>query len=161
MHDPGVFLDLHTVCFERALPDAPERVWQHLTEPELLAHWLGLALLEQRVGGRVELQLSDAIVSGTVLEYVPSQRFACSWHRYGLNDEVRGLVAFRLEARAAGTRLVLRHAVSGARVAAAPASEWHARLDALDARLRGEPPIDHAARVASLLPVYEARLPAK
>jgi uncharacterized protein YndB with AHSA1/START domain len=160
MADLGVFADAHTVCFERLLLGTPERVWRHLTEPELLSHWLGIALLEPRVGGRVELHVSDAIVSGTVLEHDPPQRFACSWRARTLREDLDGLVAFSLDALRNDTRLVLRHTAHHVRSAAASASHWHARLDALAARLANRAAPDQTASAAAVLAEYAARLPA-
>jgi uncharacterized protein YndB with AHSA1/START domain/DNA-binding transcriptional ArsR family regulator len=52
--------------FVRSLPAAPDRVWAHLTEPELLAHWwtpddlrVSQLVFEPRTGGRIVLEYRD------------------------------------------------------------------------------------------------------
>ena len=45
-----------TVELERLLPGPAERVWEHLTQSELVAEWLPLTHLEPREGGRVTLR---------------------------------------------------------------------------------------------------------
>lgn len=156
MTDFGMFTDARTVCFERLLPGTRERVWQHVTQPELLADWLGLARLEARPGGRLELHVSDAVVSGTVLVHVPPLRLACSWHASLTDQDFDGLVDIDLETHGAGTRLVLRVTAHGGRPAARVASAWHARLDALATLLVHGGPIDQAGRAEQVFPDYAA-----
>jgi uncharacterized protein YndB with AHSA1/START domain len=160
MADFGVIADVQTVCFERFFAGTPERVWEHLTDPELLVHWLGLGRLEPRAGGRLDLQVSDAVVSGTVLEYVPPQQLACSWHAGYTREDLDGLVAFELQARGTQTLLVLRHTVHGVRSLARAASQWHARLDALAALLTHAGGVDQSRREEEVFPAYAARVPA-
>jgi uncharacterized protein YndB with AHSA1/START domain len=156
MAELGVFTDPHTVTFERLLAAAPERVWQYWTEPELLAQWLGLARLEPHAGGRLDLQLSDAVVSGTILEYVAPQRLACSWRARYTSEHFEGLVACQLQASGAHSTLSLRHTVYGVRSLARAASQWHARLDALAALLTGAGSLDQTRRAEQLLATYAA-----
>jgi uncharacterized protein YndB with AHSA1/START domain len=161
MADFGVFADVHTLCFERLLAGTPERVWQHLTEPELLIHWLGLACLDSRAGGRLDLQVSDAVVSGTFLEYVCPRRLACSWHARYTREHFDGLVAFQLESSGTHTLLVFRHTVYGLHSLARAASQWHARLDALAAQLTSSGGFDQTCRAEQVFGVYAARVPAR
>ena len=54
----GTLVDSTTVRFERLLPGPIERVWDHLTRPELLSTWLcKTASMDVRSGGRVELTM--------------------------------------------------------------------------------------------------------
>jgi uncharacterized protein YndB with AHSA1/START domain len=55
MTDLGIFLDFHSVRFERLLPGPIERVWDYLTKPEYMKTWLAVAKVDLRVGGTVEL----------------------------------------------------------------------------------------------------------
>ena len=54
--DMGTILNEHAVRFERVLPASPDKVWEHLTNPELLKSWLAAGSIEPRIGGRVELK---------------------------------------------------------------------------------------------------------
>jgi uncharacterized protein YndB with AHSA1/START domain/DNA-binding transcriptional ArsR family regulator len=64
--EPG-WADGRSFGFHRSLADAPEAVWRHLTEPELLARWwapddlrVSELVFDARPGGRVVLEYRDA-----------------------------------------------------------------------------------------------------
>ena len=54
----GTLVDATTVRFERLLPGPIERVWDHLTRPELLTTWLSAAAsMDLRDGGKIQLTM--------------------------------------------------------------------------------------------------------
>src|SRR5688572_20705288 len=95
----GTRVDETTVRFERVLPGTIERVWDHLTRPDLITTWLArVASVELRVGGRVELQMGhggeipdhlkakivdgdkvEPAVYGVVTRYEPPRALAYTW----------------------------------------------------------------------------------
>ena len=121
------------VRFERDLRHPPEAVWRLVTEPDELAHWFPCAVeVDLRVGGAMRFVFSPEFeLDGEVVACEPPTRFAFRWGR--------DLLAFTLEERGAGTRLVLEHVLheEGAPGAAKTAAGWHLCLDALAARLDG------------------------
>ena len=52
-----------SIRFERSLAGAPERVWDYLTQSELMSEWLGAGEIEAKVGGKLA-QLGSRIVDG-------------------------------------------------------------------------------------------------
>lgn len=163
----GVFPDPRTVRFERVLPAPVELVWRYLTERELAADWFAEAEIEPREGGEVELRIvvgqvperefSGHVARGTVRKWRPPRTLAYTW-----NDENASgaLLTFGLEPRGDGTLLVLTHGSQpdGSEGFLAPnAAGWHAFLDVLDARLRGERPRPFRGTVDRVLPEYEGR----
>lgn len=82
---------------------SPARVWQTLTQPELLAQWWAPGDIAPRVGHRFELTMPGwGQVPCEVLEVVDTERFvytfAGSW-----------TLTWRLVAEGSGTRLLLQH----------------------------------------------------
>jgi uncharacterized protein YndB with AHSA1/START domain len=100
---------------------SPETVFGFLTDPILMADWLGVRHeLEPRPGGMLRVQFSRGdIASGHYTEVVPYQRVAFTWGweptREGQNAKLTtlppggSLVEIDLEARDEGTFLRLRH----------------------------------------------------
>ncbi|WP_267643932.1 SRPBCC family protein [Haloarchaeobius amylolyticus] len=92
----------------------PERVWQALTESDLLAAWLMENDLDEMVEGEtfqfeddpVPL-LWDGTVECEVLEVTPPERLKISWDGGGMNPETT--VTWELESVDGGTRLRLAH----------------------------------------------------
>ena len=68
----GVVTEAGTVRFERLLPGPIERVWAYLTDSEKRGTWLATGLLEQRVGGKVELRFHHVDLS-PVKEETPAR----------------------------------------------------------------------------------------
>lgn len=94
------------------LPFPPEKVWNALTDAELLATWLMPNDFEPRVGHRftfrtdpVPAQGFDGIVYCEVLELVPRDRLRISWAGGGIDTTV----TWELFPEGQGTRLFLTH----------------------------------------------------
>lgn len=87
------------VTFEADLDAAPETVWRALSEPDLLAEWLG----------------AETAAALEPIEAVGQQRLRFRDSR----DE--SLVTFAVEPRERGVRLTITHAAASAEVIAFPA----------------------------------------
>jgi uncharacterized protein YndB with AHSA1/START domain len=94
------------------LPFPPEKVWNALTDPELLATWLMPNDFAARVGHRftfrthpVPAQGFDGIVHCEVLELVRPERLRISWAGGGIDTTV----TWELLSQDLGTRLILTH----------------------------------------------------
>jgi len=109
---------MDSVIVECDLADPPQKVWQALTAPELLAAWLMPNDIRLQVGARFTLQEKpgpDGDIECEVLEIEPHRRLRYSWRRdHGpRNAGGRALdtvVTFELaETATGGTRLRLTH----------------------------------------------------
>lgn len=92
--------------FERWYPHPPARVWQSLTDRELLARWLMPNDFSPQIGHRFTFQTDpapgfDGIVHCEVLELEPLRRLVFSWKGGPLDTIVR----FEIEPERDGTRL--------------------------------------------------------
>jgi uncharacterized protein YndB with AHSA1/START domain len=129
--------DQTAVCLERELPDPPEVVWDALTEREQLRQWFPCDVVvaggEWRVGAEITFlfppDVIDMTLTGEVLEVERPHRLAFSW-----GEE---MLRFELNARDAGTRLVLIDTLPSS-AAARNAAGWEVCLD----RLAGGAPAD-------------------
>jgi uncharacterized protein YndB with AHSA1/START domain len=112
---------------ETILEAEPERVWEALTDEELLSDWFAeRARIDPWEGGEVEFDCDDGERRGTVQRVEEERELAFTWSRDG---EGESLVTFTIEPVEYGTRLVVVERALGAPVALAA---WAPRLRALD-----------------------------
>ena len=124
------------VRFVRELRHPRDAVWRMVTDPAELAHWFPceVQLDDVRVGAPMRFVFDpDFTLDGEVLACDPPERFSFRW-----GEDV---LAFTLEEHDGGTRLTMVHVLNeeGESAAAKTAAGWHLCLDALAARLDGEP----------------------
>lgn len=130
--------DRYTLTLVRHLQAKIREVWAAITEPIELEEWLAPVQLEPAVGGAVRIDFGgDEVVHGTVLRFEPPAVFEFSWGGAGEGDP--SVVRFELHERGGETVLRLTHHNQRARLARSTAAGWHAHVDLLDGRLRGEP----------------------
>jgi uncharacterized protein YndB with AHSA1/START domain len=111
---------------ETILEAEPERVWEALTDDELLSDWFAdRARVEPWEGGEVEFDCDDGERRGTVLRVEEERELEFSWSRDGYGES---LVTFTIEPVEYGTRLVV---VERALNAPAAMAAWAPRLQAL------------------------------
>jgi uncharacterized protein YndB with AHSA1/START domain len=92
-----------TIEVDQFIDATPARVWQTLTEPQLLARWWAAGDIAPRVGHRFELDMPGwGKVPCRVLEVVEHERLV-----HTFNDT--WTLTWRLVAEGTGTRLLLRH----------------------------------------------------
>jgi uncharacterized protein YndB with AHSA1/START domain len=97
---------------EIVLPEAPEDVWEALTDEERLEEWFANEVsLDARPGGRGVFRWDDGEERRATVEAVERER------RLALRFDDEGVVELTLEACVAGTRVVV---VESAPVFAAP-----------------------------------------
>ena len=172
----GRLVEPTTMRFERVLPGPIERVWDHLTRPELLTTWLSVAAkMELREGGRVELtmdhgekgklpeQVKAKIVDaetitpkvhGTVTRLVPGRALAYTWEDAMSTEAVKSEVTFELEPRGTDVLLVLTHRRVVEKYIPQALGGWHTLLDGLETRVRGGPPLKFFERFEENLALY-------
>jgi uncharacterized protein YndB with AHSA1/START domain len=111
---------------ETILEADPERVWEALTDDELLADWFAdRAKLEPWEGGDVEFDCDDGERRGTVVRVEEERELEFTWSRDGSGES---LVTFTIEPVEYGTRLVV---VERALDAPLAMTAWAPRLRAL------------------------------
>jgi len=97
---------------ERVYPQAPERVWQAITNPEALEAWLAPNDFAPRVGHRFQFTMEprpgfDGIIRCEVLTVEPPRQLVYAWSGAWGSEDTR--VTWVLEPEGSGTRVRLRH----------------------------------------------------
>jgi uncharacterized protein YndB with AHSA1/START domain len=172
----GTLAEPTTVRFERLLPGPIERVWEHLTRPELLTTWLSkAAAMDLRAGGKIELTMDhgdeglpetvkkkivDAdkvtpIVRGTITRLEPGRALAYTWEDLiGAAAAIKSEVTFELEPRGDEVLLVLTHRRVDEKFIPQVLAGWHTLLDVLEMRMRETPLFRFMDRFESNLALY-------
>ncbi len=99
-------------------PHQPEKVWECLTDPELVSQWLMKNDFKPEVGHKFRFHTKpipkmsfDGIVYCEVLEVIPCQKLVYTW-KGGPRPGVIGLdtlLTWTLTPEGAGTKMVLEH----------------------------------------------------
>ena len=150
MSDFGVFISGDdggdSIRFERTLAAVPERVWEYLTDSELMSEWLGAGEIEPKVGGKVFLRSGGPVIRGTVLTCDPPRALSYSWNVLMLGTEtpvtIEAILRFELTKQEGGTDLVVTHGPVEDHFRAPTAAGWHTILDILSAHVAEEAPPD-------------------
>ena len=167
----GELIEPTTLRIRRLLPGPVERVWAYLTDSRLRAQWLAAGEMELAVGAPFEFvwrndELTDPPgerpdvkphehrMASRIVEADPPRRLTFTW-------EGSGDVSIELEPQGDEVLLTLVHRRLPNRAnLLGVSSGWHAHLDLLAARARGETPEpfwDHWRRIRD---DYEGRIPA-
>jgi uncharacterized protein YndB with AHSA1/START domain len=141
----ATFLKQPGVRLERLLTGPIERVWAHLTDPELLPAWFGgQSTIEPRQGGAVRLM--DGHIRGTVTQWQPPQRLTYTWNVFAPGDPAdatsaypESYLALRLQTEGDKVLLVLTHLPVLEQFEKQNAMGWHTFLDILSDTLASRP----------------------
>ena len=157
----GTIANTGTIRFERVFPGPTERVWDYLTNPDLLATWLGKGEIQLHVGGYVELRFEGregssndrfgAMISGVVTHCQPPDSLGYYW----TDSNTISNVIFELERRGRDVLLLLTHAKLPKPYVPTCSAGWHARLDILEEQLHNRPSSSFPVLYESLVPHYE------
>lgn len=130
------------VRFERVMPGPIERVWEFLTRSEHLAGWLGVATIEPRPGGAVDI--GSGHIRGIVTQWKPPRRLAYTWNVFNPGDTdspyPESYVMFELTPKGPDVLLTLTHRPMLAGFENQTMMGWHTFLEMLGALVRGETP---------------------
>lgn len=166
----GVSTEPMAVRLERRLPGPVERIWAYLTDSELRAQWMASGPMELKVGGRVELTWrNDDLTQGkqdrpaefdethTMISEVtridPPRLLSYTWQ--GDSE-----VTYELTPQGEEVLLVITHRrLSGRSGLLGVSSGWHAHVDLLEAKLRGEEPLPFWKNFLALRAEYDRRIP--
>lgn len=175
--DFGVVTARDTVRIERLLPGPIQRIWDHLTEPDLRGRWLAAGNIEPRVGGRVELIFNNSRLTadddpppakyaqyanetrmvGNITEYDPPRVLAYTW---GEDADTDSHVRFELSEHGDQVRLIVTHSRIGSREGMLSISSgWHTHLEILRARVAGRTPEGFWRMHTRLEREYAGRIP--
>lgn len=92
---------------------APERVFDHFVQPELLVRWMGdFARLEAVVGGIFSVDINGVLIRGHFVRVERPHLIEVAWGEAGNDAMPPGATRLRVtfEARGAHTLVVLEHA---------------------------------------------------
>ena len=138
----GEIVSESAVRFTRALPAAPDRVWQFLTDSALLPEWYGDGSIEPREGGAVSLM--GGHVRGVVTGWRPEKFLGYTWNVLSPGETVSqwpvSYLEFMLEDAGGGTRLTLIHRPIPQAMQNQTMMGWHTMLDLIEAAARGDFP---------------------
>jgi uncharacterized protein YndB with AHSA1/START domain len=166
----GALMEPTTLRIERLLPGPIERIWAYLTESDLRAQWLAAGEMAPKAGAPFELVWRNDTLTdppGTrpegfgaehrmqsrILEIEPPRRLTFTF-------EGSGDVTIELEPQGEEVLLTLIHRrLPNRGMMLGVSSGWHAHLDVLAARARGENPAPFWDEVRRLREEYERRLP--
>lgn len=95
--------DERSIVLERDLPHRPEKVWRALTQPHLIAEWLGDMDFTPVEGHRGQLRFDWGAVDCEVRVVEQDRRLAYSWD----SGALKSVVTWTLQPTPAGTRLHL------------------------------------------------------
>jgi uncharacterized protein YndB with AHSA1/START domain len=149
------------LTFERVYRHAPEHVWDAIASPEGLREWLLCthALIEGRVGGRIELISGPPRYhsTGKILAWEPPRLLEYEWNVAPVPEMPRGERAiFRYELTPDGdsTRMVVTYRRLTKQSARGFLPGLHAFLDRLEAQLDRHGLPDWMQRFGELRAVY-------
>lgn len=133
------------IVFQRVLPHPSAVVWNAITNPDEMKHWLmcSTAKIDARAGGQLELVSGPAQfhVTGRVLAWTPPELFEHEWKVAPVGPMPKGESAvfrYELVGRTASTLLTVtyRHLTKGTALGFAPGT--HVLLDRLEAQIDGK-----------------------
>lgn len=166
----GVLAEPATLRIERLLPGPIERVWAYLVESDLRRQWLAAGTMEQVPGAPIEFvwrndelmadpghrpesASEESRMTCTVTDIEPPRRLGITWGS-------TGGVTFTLDDVGDQIRLtVVHHRVEDRSTLLGVSAGWHAHLDVLAAKLRGNEPRRFWDEWARLRDVYDRRFP--
>lgn len=138
----GEIVAEQAVRFVRELHASPARVWEFLTDLELLPEWYGEAQMEEREGGAISLMAGH--IRGVITAWRPETLLGYTWNVFQPGEIFStwpvSYVEFFLEARDGDTRLTLVHRPIPESMHKLTAMGWHTMLDIVEAGLKGEFP---------------------
>lgn len=133
----------YAVRLERELAAEQDDVWDAITNPDQLKHWLAPAEFDAQEGGNVlidfpgrsgERDENTSVVRGTIRICDPPRTIEYDWEEAGQN---RSVVRFDLEPGEDGTRITITHRMLNEDEAPNYSAGWHAHLEALAGVLGG------------------------
>jgi uncharacterized protein YndB with AHSA1/START domain len=128
--DDGGFI----VAFDRLLDRPSDRVWAALTDPKILANWLGDVEVDLRVGGSylIRFRRIAVVMTGMITALEPGRVLEYTWHEnYGMPAS---RIRWEITPRGAGSRLKLSHVFTPScvlREVVGFLAGWHAFLNAI------------------------------
>lgn len=142
MKNKGQLSLVGQVRFERLLPGPIERVWDFLTQTELLPTWFGNGTIEPRVGG--EVSLMDGHIRGTVTQWQPPNKLVYTWNVFSPGEKTsaypESYLTLELQPEGEQVRLTLTHIPIPEPFQKQTMMGWHTFLDIVEAGVRGEEP---------------------
>jgi uncharacterized protein YndB with AHSA1/START domain len=128
-------------AFDRLIERPPAKVWAALTDPKILANWLGDVELDLRIGGPfiIHFRSVSVVMTGQISALEPGRVLEYTWsENYGMPSSK---VRWEVSPADTGCRLKLSHTFTSECVLneiLGFAAGWHAFLDAIPAAADGK-----------------------
>ena len=120
----------------RLYPFAIEKVWQAITDPELVAQWFADFTIDPIEGGRIELNFGKVLVTGSIKTMMPPYVFSYTWEQDG---ETTSIVQFDLMRMSENeTHLTIIQTGLDAEIAPDVGLGWHSMMDRLAVSMHTE-----------------------
>jgi len=166
----GTLIEPTTLKIQRLLPGPVERIWAYLVESDKRRKWLAAGQMELKVGARFEfVWRNDELtnppgkrpdgfdaehrMAGHITALDPPRRIAFTFHN---STEV----SIELDVQGDEVLLTLVHyRLPNRSFMLGVSAGWHAHLDVLVARVRGEEPAPFWDQMSKLRSDYDRRLP--
>jgi uncharacterized protein YndB with AHSA1/START domain len=129
------------VAFDRLTDRPPARVWAALTDPKILANWLGDVELDLRIGGPfiIRFRRMSVVMTGQITALDPGRMLEYTWsENWGMPTSK---VRWEVSPADSGCRLKLSHTFTSECVldeVVGFAGGWHAFLDAIPTAADGK-----------------------
>jgi uncharacterized protein YndB with AHSA1/START domain len=129
------------VAFDRLIERPPAKVWAALTDPKILANWLGDVELDLRMGGPfiIRFRRMSVVMTGQITAMDPGRMLEYTWsENYGMPASK---VRWEVSPADTGCRLKLSHTFTSECVLneiVGFAGGWHALIDAIPAATDGK-----------------------
>lgn len=167
----GVLTEADTLIIQRVLPGPVERIWAYLTDSDLRRQWLASGEMPMTAGAPFELEWhNDELTQPAgdrpdgmpekhqmpshIVAADPPRKLVIAWRN-------TGDVTFELEPHGDEVLLTLTHERFASRSSIINhAAGWHAHLDILAARARGETSTNFWDQWRAYKDEYERRIPA-
>lgn len=156
----GEILEDGTLRFERLLPGPIERVWDYLTQRDLLATWIAPLALPSTPGAPFEHRWDGGgTLTGRMRIYDVPTVLEYDWNEGSAPGGPIEFTVVRFELTPLGenVKLVLTHRRLLPDAYETVGAGWHAHTDALIAAVRGIHAVDPDRRYEELEPAYRAR----
>jgi uncharacterized protein YndB with AHSA1/START domain len=138
----GEIVRENAVRFVRDLAASPARVWEFLTDLELLPEWYGQGSIEEREGGAVSLMAGH--IRGVVTAWRRPEFLGYTWNVFSSGETAShwpvSYLEFLLREVDGKTRLVLIHRPIPESMQKQTMMGWHTMLDLIAAGLDGDFP---------------------
>jgi uncharacterized protein YndB with AHSA1/START domain len=118
----------------RLYPFAIEKVWQAITDPELVSQWFADFTIDPVEGGRIKLDFGKVQVTGSIKTLMPPHVFSYTWEQEGESISIVQFDLMRMSENE--TLLTIVQTGLDAEIAPDVGLGWHSMMNRLAVSMR-------------------------